>query len=344
MESTIEQTQCGIELVKVLALVLERLIHSNLNITLSNPEQITKFHALKTPSITILQYLERIHKYASCSTECFILSLIYIDRIIQRNKFVLTELNVHRVVITAVLVAAKFFDDAYYNNAYYAKVGGVHVSELNGLEVEFLFRISFSLHVASEIFIKYHSELLSHAVVSGGQHVTASNEVISLQTIPTTQISVVSSISTREKTAVVETYAYSLPNEEAHKPLHHICHDSNHKSMKTQQITPSPSSSGNNNSLITPNYLCDSETKDNLKSLSSESDLSYMNTQTNSAPVGESNFPSRFLQQRHHSLPLKTKILLKGKINTLIRNQSSFVKPYCLDSLIPIGNKLRIGS
>ena len=214
-----------------------------------------------------------------------------------------------------MLVAAKFFDDAYYNNAYYAKVGGVHVSELNGLEVEFLFRISFSLHVASEIFVKYHSELLSHAAVVsvGGEAVIVSNnEVISLQTVPTVppQISVVSSISTREKTAVAVVgtdFTCSLPNEEANKPLHHICHDINHKLMKTQLITPSPSSSGNN-SQITPNYLCGSETKVILKSLSSESDLSYMNTQTNSAPVGESNFPSRFLQ-RHHSLPLKIKNL-----------------------------------
>ena len=83
----------------------------------------------------------RVHKYASCSNECFILALIYVDRLIERNNFLLTELNVHRVVITAILLAAKFFDDAYYNNAYYAKVGGVLVSELNGLEVDFLFRI-----------------------------------------------------------------------------------------------------------------------------------------------------------------------------------------------------------
>ena len=78
----------------------------------------------------------------------------------------MTELNVHRVVITAVLLAAKFFDDAYYNNAYYAKVGGVLVSEMNGLEVDFLFRINFTLHVTPEIFAKYRGELLaqSHAV------------------------------------------------------------------------------------------------------------------------------------------------------------------------------------
>jgi Cyclin len=109
----------------------------------------------------MIPLLSRIHKYASCSTECFILALIYIDRLIQRSNFLLTELNVHRAVITAVLLAAKFFDDAYYNNAYYAKVGGVLVSEMNGLEVDFLFRINFSLHVTPDIFEKYRSELLS---------------------------------------------------------------------------------------------------------------------------------------------------------------------------------------
>merc|ERR1712151_1484941 len=113
------------------------------------------------PSISVLNYLERIHKYASCSTECFVLALIYIDRMIQRNNFLLTELNVHRVVISSVLLAAKFFDDAYYNNAYYAKVGGVLLSEMNSLEVEFLFRISFSLHVNPELYNKYHAELIS---------------------------------------------------------------------------------------------------------------------------------------------------------------------------------------
>lgn len=74
----------------------------------------------------------------------------------------LTDLNVHRVVITAVLLAAKFVDDAYYNNAYYAKVGGVMTSEINGLEVDFLFRINFSLNVTSEEFDQYRSELVAH--------------------------------------------------------------------------------------------------------------------------------------------------------------------------------------
>jgi len=163
MESSPEQAAEGLAIVRVLAAVLERLVCANASVARGDPGQVTKFHALKAPGIGILQYLERIHKYASCSSECFILALIYIDRLIQRNNFLLTELNVHRVVITAVLLAAKFFDDAYYNNAYYAKVGGVLVSEMNGLEVDFLFRINFSLHATPELFEKYRAELLSHS-------------------------------------------------------------------------------------------------------------------------------------------------------------------------------------
>lgn len=197
MEHTPEQAAEGSVLVKVLAAVLERLVNSNAALARSDPGQVTKFHALKAPAIGVEQYLERyeccfmwdsmsvllhrrrvaltpsvlfsrrIHKYASCSNECFILALIYIDRLIQRNNFLLTELNVHRVVITAILLAAKFFDDAYYNNAYYSKVGGVLVSEMNGLEVDFLFRINFSLHVPPDVFDKYKAELVAHSINSG---------------------------------------------------------------------------------------------------------------------------------------------------------------------------------
>merc|ERR1711862_280637 len=154
----------GLAVVRVLAAVLERLVSTNVGLAAVDPGPVTKFHALKAPSISVLHYLERIHKYASCSTECFILALIYIDRLIQRNNFILSELNVHRVVITSIMLAAKFFDDAYYNNAYYAKVGGVLVAEMNSLEVEFLFRINFSLHVTPDVYSKYHAELLLHAV------------------------------------------------------------------------------------------------------------------------------------------------------------------------------------
>ena len=93
------------------------------------------------------------------------MALVYIDRLIAKGGLELTSMNVHRVLITAVLLAAKFFDDQYYNNAYFAKVGGVPCNEINTLELEMLFYIGFSLHVPTEVYEKYFMELAGHCLV-----------------------------------------------------------------------------------------------------------------------------------------------------------------------------------
>ena len=129
---------------------------------------VTKFHALRPPVISIRQYLERINKYAGCSPECFVLALVYIDLLIARNGLALTSFNIHRIIITAVMLAAKFFDDQYYNNAYYARVGGLPCSEVNALELEMLFSCGFSLHVSTDDFQKYFTELAGHCLAPPG--------------------------------------------------------------------------------------------------------------------------------------------------------------------------------
>ena len=42
-----------------------------------------------------------------------------------------------------VMAAAKFYDDSFFNNELYARIGGVSVDELNALELEFVFLINF---------------------------------------------------------------------------------------------------------------------------------------------------------------------------------------------------------
>ena len=66
------------------------------------------------------------------------------------------------------MLAAKFFDDQYFNNAYYAKVGGVPRREMNSLELEFLFLVNFSLHVSPDVYFKYFTELTNHAMTPSG--------------------------------------------------------------------------------------------------------------------------------------------------------------------------------
>ena len=59
-------------------------------------------------------------------------------------------------------LASKFFDDVYYNNAYYARVGGISNSEVNSLEMEMLRMISFSLFVQPDQYERYRGSLYSH--------------------------------------------------------------------------------------------------------------------------------------------------------------------------------------
>lgn len=115
----------GISIVPVLACVLNQLCARNDRLP---HKGVSKFHALRPPAIGIKDYLQRVLKYAACSGECFVLSLVYIDRIIQSNPtFVVNSLNIHRLLITSVMLAAKSYDDQYFNNAYYAKVGGMYI-------------------------------------------------------------------------------------------------------------------------------------------------------------------------------------------------------------------------
>ena len=155
--------ETGKAVVPILACVLNQLCARNDKIPFS-PENVSKFHALRPPAISIRDYLERIYKYASCSGECFVMALVYIDRIIQLNpQFVVNSLNIHRLLVASIMLAAKFFDDHYFNNAYYAKVGGVPCDEVNSLEVEFLFMTNFALFVTTETYSQYYTELANHA-------------------------------------------------------------------------------------------------------------------------------------------------------------------------------------
>uniref|UniRef100_A0ACD5V4B8 Uncharacterized protein n=1 Tax=Avena sativa TaxID=4498 RepID=A0ACD5V4B8_AVESA len=52
-------------------------------------------------------------------------------------------------------------DDICYNNAYFAKVGGISLAEMNYLEVEFLFGMGFDLTVSPETFGHYCAILQS---------------------------------------------------------------------------------------------------------------------------------------------------------------------------------------
>jgi len=59
----------------------------------------------------------------------------------------------------SVAIAAKFYDEKYFTNGYYSKVGGISLKEFNILEYEFLTTINYRLYVDDKLFIQYRENL-----------------------------------------------------------------------------------------------------------------------------------------------------------------------------------------
>lgn len=85
----------------------------------------------------------------------------YIDRLCALYPdFTINTLTVHRFLITAATVAGKGLSDSFWNNSFYARVGGVKVQELKLLELEFLYRVDWKIVPNPEVLVAYFRGLV----------------------------------------------------------------------------------------------------------------------------------------------------------------------------------------
>ncbi|KAI7774816.1 hypothetical protein LA080_007786 [Diaporthe eres] len=78
----------------------------------------------------------------------------------QPTFFVVDSFNIHRLIISGVTCASKFFSDVFYTNSRYAKVGGLPLAELNHLEIQFLLLNDFRLAIQVEDLEAYATMLV----------------------------------------------------------------------------------------------------------------------------------------------------------------------------------------
>ncbi|KAI9274246.1 cyclin-domain-containing protein [Sporodiniella umbellata] len=155
----------------LIASLLKRMTEFNdmFNKDLSSPP--TQFHSRFIPSIDILSYLTLISRYCPCRNECFLSLLVYFDRMskrsfsLARKPFMIDSFSIHRLIITGIMLASKFFSDTFYTNKFYAKVGGLPLAELNLLEIEFLKLNDFNITVSVDELQRYGDQLISTQLV-----------------------------------------------------------------------------------------------------------------------------------------------------------------------------------
>jgi hypothetical protein len=116
------------------------------------------FSSNTAPQISIFDYLKRIQTYGGMENSTLILSLIYIDRLCEKN-ITLTKFNIHRILFAAILIAVKYNEDSFYENSYYAQIAGIKNKELKVIEYTFLEMINFNAYVDEDTFNLYKESL-----------------------------------------------------------------------------------------------------------------------------------------------------------------------------------------
>ena len=71
------------------------------------------------------------------------------------SGIILNPHNIHRLILGCLILAIKYNEDIYFNNEYYAKVGGVSLKEMNTLELTSFELIDHNLFISDDIYEKY---------------------------------------------------------------------------------------------------------------------------------------------------------------------------------------------
>jgi hypothetical protein len=109
----------------------------------------TIFNSNSVPNISLPDFLRRLQKYTQFSAECLVIAIIYIDRYnLNEPNFSLNHRSIHKLMLTSILLAAKYQDDFYYDNKAFEFAGGVNALHLHHLELELFEKLNYNLYVS----------------------------------------------------------------------------------------------------------------------------------------------------------------------------------------------------
>jgi len=129
----------------------------------------TVFHSKYPPDVSITKYVARMQRYLHCKASCYVLCVYYIDKLLMLfPKMSFDILSSHRLIMTSIVLAAKFSSDTPFSDLFYSRVGGVSVQELNSLENCFLNMLDGNLTISEEQYSKYSTMLSVASCVTGG--------------------------------------------------------------------------------------------------------------------------------------------------------------------------------